>query len=178
VLPDGETVTREVVEQDNAVAIVASDDTGRVMLVRHYRQPIGGELWELPAGRCDEDGEPPEQTARRELEEETGLRAQSWSTLVDVHPSPGTSNEAARVFLAEDLTRGEAAGDEHGEEAWLTRRWVSLEDAVGWVGDGRITNALAVAGILAASHHRHLAVPAPRPPDATWPPPTAESDGE
>jgi ADP-ribose pyrophosphatase len=177
-LPDGETVTREVVEQDNSVAVVALDDEQRIMLVHHYRHPVGGLLWELPAGRCDRDDETPEQTARRELAEETGLQGQSWGTLVDLHTSPGTISETARVFLAEGLTSGDPADDAHGEEAWLIRRRVLLDDAVSWIGDGRITNALAVAGILAASHYCRLAVPAPRPPDSPWPQPSASDTVE
>jgi ADP-ribose pyrophosphatase len=172
VLPDGEPVTREVVERDNAVAVVALNEQDQIILVSHYRHPVGGMLWELPAGMCDRHDETPEQTARRELSEETGLRAQSWTTLMDLHPSPGMSSETARVFLAQDLSSGDPTGEAHGEEAWLITQWMALGDAVNWVGSGRITNALAVAGILATSHYHELGAPGLRPPDAPWPRPT------
>ncbi|MHA6796946.1 NUDIX domain-containing protein [Pseudonocardia bannensis] len=171
VLPDGSTITREIVERENSVAVVALDDRRQIVLVHHYRQPVGGLLWELPAGLCDEEGEPPEQTARRELAEETGVRAEAWSTLVDLHLSPGVSTEAARVYLAEDLTIGPRAGEAHGEEAFLTTRWLPLEEAETWVLDGRITNALAVGGILAAARYVRAGTHPPRPADAPWPQP-------
>lgn len=151
VLPDGSTVTREVLERPDSVAIVALDEQQRLVLVQHYRHPVGALLWELPAGLCDREGESREETARRELAEETGVRAEVWITLVDLHLSPGVSTEAGRVYLAERLAIGPREGEAEGEEAFLTTRWLSLEEAVRWVLERRITNSLAVGGILAAA---------------------------
>jgi 8-oxo-dGTP pyrophosphatase MutT (NUDIX family) len=78
---------------------------------RQYRHPARKYLWELPAGLCDEPGEDPLDTARRELAEETGLTAEIWSTLVDLRPSSGISTEVCRVYHAERLTQGTAAAN-------------------------------------------------------------------
>jgi 8-oxo-dGTP pyrophosphatase MutT (NUDIX family) len=156
-MPDGSTARREVVEHDDAVAVVLLDGDGNVLLIRQYRHPLGTYLWELPAGLSDVDGEPPLDTARRELAEEVGMVARTWHTLVDVHPSPGMAAYAARIYLARDPSQ--ASGDhvrEH-EEADLEQRWTPLDDAVGQVEAGEITNALAVAGLLAAARARDRA---------------------
>jgi ADP-ribose pyrophosphatase len=148
-MPGGGTARREVVEHFGAVAIVALDDAGDVVLVHQYRHPVGRRLWELPAGLLDMGDEPPHLTAARELEEEAGLAAEQWHVLVDVISAPGFSDESVRVFLATGLTdvgRPEA----HDEEADLTVRKMPLSDAVDMVFAGEIVNSLAVAGILAA----------------------------
>ena len=162
VMPDGNTAKREVVEHDNAVAIVALDSAGgaasesahdqdpRVILIEQYRHPLGRRLWELPAGLIDVDGEGAQQTASRELVEETGYAAANWSVLVDVAPSPGFSEEIVRIFLATDLTQvGRPHPGDH-EEADLRVVLVPLSTAVRAVLDGRIVNGMAVSGILAA----------------------------
>jgi len=148
-MPGGGTARREVVEHFGAVAIVALDDAGDVVLVHQYRHPVGRRLWELPAGLLDMGDEPPHVTAARELEEEAGLAAERWHVLVDVISAPGFSDESVRVFLATGLTdvgRPEA----HDEEADLTVRKMPLSVAVDMVFAGEIVNSLAVAGILAA----------------------------
>jgi ADP-ribose pyrophosphatase len=165
VMPGGGTARREVVEHYGAVAIVALDDAGEVVLVHQYRHPVGRRLWELPAGLLDMGDEPPHVTAARELEEEAGLAAEEWHVLVDVISAPGFSDESVRVFLATGLTdvgRPEA----HDEEADLTVRTMPLRDAVDMVFAGEIVNSLAVAGILAA---HAMGDPASlRPVDAPW----------
>jgi len=161
VMPDGNTAKREVVEHDNAVAIVALESAGaragadpdadpNVILIEQYRHPLGRRLWELPAGLMDVDGEGAQQTAARELVEETGYAAANWSVLVDVAPSPGFSEEIVRIFLATDLTQvGRPHPGDH-EEADLRVVLVPLSTAVRAVLDGRIVNGMAVSGILAA----------------------------
>src|SRR5205823_14189584 len=103
-MPDGRVAVREVVEHMGAVAVVALDDDGRVVLIRQYRHPTREFLVELPAGLLDVSGEPAVETARRELFEEAALRAATWHTLVDLRSSPGMTDEAVRVYLARDLT--------------------------------------------------------------------------
>jgi len=166
VLHDGSTATREVLERPDSVAVVALDEQQRLVVVHHYRHPVGALLWELPAGLCDREDESQEQTARRELAEETGMRAEIWTPLVTLHLSPGVSTEAGRVYLAERLTIGPHSGEAEGEEAFLTTRWLPLEEAVSWVLDQRITNSLAVGGILAA-HQLRSGAGLPPPVEAT-----------
>ncbi|GAB3363981.1 NUDIX domain-containing protein [Modestobacter lapidis] len=167
-MPGGGDSNREVVHHPGAVGVVALDDEGRVVLLRQYRHPIGEHLWELPAGLRDVDGEPPLETARRELAEEVQLSAERWSLLATPYSTPGFCDEMVLVYLAEGLT-DVALPDgftvEH-EELDMTIERVPLADAVQQVFDGRIRNALAVIGVLAAAQARATA-PQLRPVDAT-----------
>lgn len=152
-LPDGEQVVREVVEHPGAVAIVAIDAADRVLMIRQYRHPVRSMLWELPAGLRDVDGEPPLETARRELLEEAGYQAADWHVLADYLSSPGISTERVRVYLARNLTVVPACEREYvreHEEAYLTMDWLPLEDAAQAVLAGDLHNGVAIVGILAA----------------------------
>jgi len=165
-MPGGNVVSREVVENYGAVAIVAMDDDGRIPMVYQYRHPFGRRLWELPAGLLDVDGEAPHLTAARELREEVGLAAETWQVLVDVDSAPGFSDESVRVFLATGLNEIERP-EPHDEEADMTMTWCSLDDSVRRVFSGEIVNSLAVSGILAA-HAVTAGIAAPRPVDTPW----------
>jgi ADP-ribose pyrophosphatase len=100
---DGEEARREIVSHPGAVTILPYDGE-RIWLVRQPREPVGEQsLLELPAGKLDEEGEEPEQTARRELAEEIGKGARSWKHLVSFYNSPGLLAEENHLFLAEDL---------------------------------------------------------------------------
>jgi 8-oxo-dGDP phosphatase len=165
-MPGGNVVTREVVENFGAVAIVAMDDDGRIPLVYQYRHPFGRRLWELPAGLLDIDGEAPHLTAARELREEAGLRAETWQVLTDLDSAPGFSDESVRVFLATGLTEIERP-QAHDEEADMTLEWYPIVEAVQRVFSGEIANSIAVSGILAANAVSE-GIAEPRPVDAPW----------
>ncbi|NLG56331.1 MAG: NUDIX hydrolase [Rhodococcus sp.] len=169
VMPDGRTAEREVVEHDGAVAIVAVDEDDRIVLVYQYRHPVGRRLWEIPAGLLDIPGEDPLAAAQRELVEEAGLTAASWSVLIDVAVSPGFTDESIRVYLAEGLTEVERPTPEH-EEADLQVERFPVADAVEMVLAGEIVNATAVASISALAAARSLGRgPGDlRPTDAAW----------
>ncbi|WP_137147131.1 NUDIX hydrolase [Mycolicibacterium sp. CR10] len=164
-MPGGGSARREIIEHFGAVAVVAIDDDGNIVLVHQYRHAFGRRLWELPAGLLDEGGEAPHLTAARELAEEAGLAAENWHTLVDLDSSPGFSDESVRVFLATGL-RDVERPVAHDEEADLTVRRLTLDDAVGRVYSGEIVNSISVAGILAA--HAMPDVGSLRPVDAPW----------
>ena len=166
-MPGGGDSVREVVVHPGAVAVVALDDDDRLLLVRQYRHPVGAHLWELPAGLRDADGEPPLETAKRELAEEALLSAARWSLLTTIYSSPGFCDEQVLIYLAEGLSEAALPDGfvvEH-EEADMTLDRVPLADAVQRVFDGDIRNSSAVAGLLAAAQVR-AAAPRLRPVDA------------
>jgi ADP-ribose pyrophosphatase len=166
-MPGGQVVEREVIEHHGAVAVVALDDSDRVVLIRQYRHPLRRRLLELPAGLLDLPGEDPLEAARRELAEETGLAARHWSVLVDVALSPGFCDEVLRVYLAEGLAET-TRPDPENEEADLEVVRMTVDDAVGAVFAGEVDNATAVAGLLALSASRARGTRL-RPADAPWP---------
>lgn len=167
-MPGDTTAWRDVVEHPGAVAVVALDDEDRVVVVRQYRHPVGRALDELPAGLLDVAGEPPLETAKRELAEEAGLAADDWQVLVDLLTSPGMSDEAARIFLARGLREVEREIQEH-EEAEMTSSRVPLGDLVAGIFRGRYENSLLIAGVLAAEHVLRSEPPWLRAADVTWP---------
>jgi len=135
---------REVVEHPGAVAILALNERGEVLLVRQHRYGAGRALWEIPAGTL-EPGESPLRCAQRELWEETGLRARRWRKLGTFYTSPGILNELMHLFLAEGL-EGDLEPQLKGEIAELCfrdPREVLEEAAQGEPGDGKTLAALA-----------------------------------
>ncbi len=169
-MPDGTVARREIINHPGAVAIVALDEDSRVVLVNQYRHAVGARMDELPAGLLDVKGEDALTTAKRELAEETGLAAQTWDLLLDLNSSPGISDEAVRVFLARDLEPAAGTGFEpEHEEAWMTVTREPLAEAVRRALTGTITNAVAVAGLLAAVHGRATDWRNLRPTDDPWP---------
>jgi ADP-ribose pyrophosphatase len=166
-MPDGKVAVREVVEHFGAVAIAAIDEQDRVVLIHQYRHPLGRRLWELPAGLLDAPGEPPADTAARELAEEVGLAASDWSVLVDVAASPGFTDEVVRVFLARGLVSADRERPIGDEEADLVVHRVPLAEALRMVLAGDVVNASSVAGILAA-HAVLSGAGVTRPVDALW----------
>lgn len=152
-MPDHEVADRQVVEHPGAVVIVALDEAGRVLMIRQYRHPVAGRLWELPAGLRDVSGEPPRVTAERELVEETGYRARDWRILIDFYSSPGISTEWIRVFLARDLVEVPAVQRDfvpQHEETQLQVGWVPLDEALAAFIAGDLHNGSAAVGILSA----------------------------
>ena len=170
-MPDGSVAAREIVAHPGAVGVVALDDADRVIMVRQYRPAVGEWFDELPAGLLDVHSEPALKAAQRELYEEAAVRAADWQVLLDLHTSPGMTNEAIRIYLARELTEV-AEGERHaaqGEELELTVHRVQLDEAVATALTGTLTNAAAVAGVLAAAEARSSDWKGLRPADAPWP---------
>lgn len=170
-LGQGGVVRREYLRHTGAVAVMALDDDGRILVIRQYRHPVGMELWELPAGLLDVSGEDPLDAARRELGEEADLRAARWDVLIDWFNSPGGTSEALRLYLARDVSpvpeaeRHVREAEEHG----MPVRWVTLDDARNDVLAGRLHNPSLVVGVLAACAARDTGWATLRPADAPWP---------
>lgn len=142
--PHGMEVTREIVTHPGSVVVLPVFADGRILLIRQYRYVAGQFLWELVAGRRDE-GENFVQGALRELEEETGYRADKLTQLMDVFPSPGFLAENMVIFLAEGLTKGKARPE---DDEKIVPRIVTLREAEDWISTGKIRDAKTIAGIL------------------------------
>ena len=129
---------RSVVRHRGSAVMMAIDAKKRILLVQQYRLPAGKMLWELPAGKVDE-GEKVLQTAKRELIEETGYRAKTWKKLVSFYPTPGYVAEYMTIFVATDLTEGEAQpmDDERIEKRWFTRKEMDELIRGGKIEDGK-----------------------------------------
>ena len=139
---DGHRTSREIVEHPGAVAMLAW--TGeRLAVVRQWRHATGQALLEIPAGTLEPD-ETPEATARRELAEEVGLAASSWVEGPRFYTAPGFCTELMHLYLATDLT--DAAGESDADEQ-LEPDWLTLDDALAAIDDGRIMDAKTIAGI-------------------------------
>jgi ADP-ribose pyrophosphatase len=119
----GFKIKRSVVRHVGSAVMMAVDEKKRILLVRQYRLPAEQYLWELPAGRLD-PGETPLEAAKRELKEETGCSARKWTKLASFWVSPGYVQERMTIYLAQDLTQGEATpmDDERIETKWFTRK--------------------------------------------------------
>ena len=143
-LPGGAAAWREYVEHPGAVMMMAFVDEETVLLERQYRYPMHRHFIELPAGKM-EKGEQPLATAKRELVEECGYEASDWWLVTTLHPSIGYSNEVIEIYGARNLTHVGARLDP-GEhlEVFPAR----IEDALGWVREGLITDTKTIIGLL------------------------------
>jgi ADP-ribose pyrophosphatase len=134
----GFKIKRSVVRHMGSAVMMAVDEKKRILLVRQYRLPADRYLWELPAGRLD-PGETPLIAAKRELIEETGCRAKKWTKLAHFWASPGYIEERMTIYLAENLTQGEATpmDDERIETCWFTAKQVGDMIRTGEIQDAK-----------------------------------------
>lgn len=143
-LPSGRKSQREIVEFGNCVAIVAIDPDGKALLVRQHRAAVARTLLEIPAGMID-SGETPEQSAHRELQEETGYSAKRMEPLGGLYASPGYSTEYLYFFLATELE--ESTGIPDADEISKVVR-VPLKDVPRLIDSGEICDGKSAAGLL------------------------------
>ena len=143
-LPNGKTALREIVDHPGGVGILALDDRGRAALVQQYRYAFGRAMWEIPAGKR-EPGEEPFVTAQRELEEEVGARAEKWTALGDMIPSPGCYGETLWLYLAQGLTLGRTHPD---EDEFLQVKWMPFSELVEKCLSGELRDAKTVCAAL------------------------------
>ncbi len=133
----------KIVQHSGAVAIVAIDNA-KMAFVWQTRPAVKSKMLEIPAGTM-EPGEEPLECAVRELEEETGCKAETWTKLGACHMAPGYSTEVIHMFLAEDLTHGEQNLDDTED---IQVRWISIADLDKMVNSGEITDAKTLAAFL------------------------------
>lgn len=144
--PSGAIVEREVMHHPGAVGAVVVDE-GDVVLVRQYRAALGKELLEIPAGKRDVSGEPPELTMGRELAEEVGLVPGKLELLCSLYTSPGCSDEEVLVYLATDCKRTEREPHGPEEEAMQTVR-VPVSELRALLATGEVRDAKTLVGLL------------------------------
>lgn len=147
--PDGQPGTYSIVRiRRLAVGVLPIDHEGYVHLVGQWRFPLGRYSWEMPEGGA-EPGEDALDCARREMAEETGLSAATYQKILEMDLSNSLTDERAVLFLATDLTPGEASPE--GTEV-LKRHRAPFSDVLARVSDGRIRDAMTVAAVLRAHH--------------------------
>lgn len=130
--------------KNRAIAIIPLDADANVWLVGQERYTLNAWSWELPMGGALL-AENPVDAAKRELKEETGLRAKTWTEVMRLHPSNSITDELGIVYLAEDLTEG-ASDPEETEDLEVLK--LPLDAAIAMVNAGEITDAMSVAGLL------------------------------
>ncbi len=162
---DGQRVRRDVAAHPGAVAIVAVDPEGCLLLVRQYRHPAGRALLEIPAGTLDRDPgtgatEDPDAAARRELEEETGFRAASWERLADFWTAPGFATERMFLYLATDLVPAGPDRLDPDEDETLELIRLPWREAVAAAERGEIGDAKSIIGIFWLARRMEAPTPA------------------
>lgn len=140
--PAGFKIHRFIVRHPGSAVMMPVDGKDRVLLIRQFRLPARGALWELPAGRLD-PGESPLRAAKRELGEETGLKAKKWVKLASFWVSPGYVDEKMNLFLALDLTQGE---QKPMEDERIEMRWFSPKEMGDLIRMGKLPDAKTIAG--------------------------------
>jgi ADP-ribose pyrophosphatase len=139
---DGFEIKRAIVRHAGSAVMMAVDDQRRILLVRQYRLPAKAKLWELPAGKLDA-GEKALQAAKRELIEETGYRAKRWKKLVSFYPSPGFISEKMTIFLATELTAGQA---QPMDDERIECRWFPAKQVEGMIRTNKIQDGKTMIG--------------------------------
>ncbi len=147
--PDGSTFERDVVHHPGAVAVVPLIDDD-IVLVRQYRSALDDFLLEIPAGLRDISGEPPIETAQRELIEEIGMRANTLTPLAAVHNSAGFSDEQIHLFIGTDLVDVGRQMTTSPEEVEMEIVRLPLAEAGRMITSGELTDAKTIIGVLAA----------------------------
>ena len=141
-LPNGNIAKREAVRHSGGAAVLLVLD-GNVLLERQFRFPYGKIIWEIPAGKLNV-GEDPEAAARRELEEETGYRAEELKKLTQIYPSPGYTDEIIYIFYTESA---KTLSQHLDEDEFINFSFVSLKECTKMIERGEICDAKTIAAI-------------------------------
>ena len=144
-LPNGSEATREIIEHNGGVCVAALTDNNEVLMVKQFRYPYSEVIMEIPAGKRDSKDEDPLECGIRELEEETGAKAENFIFLGELYPTPGYCGEVIWMYAATGLTFGEQHTD---EDEFLTVEKLPLEKAVDMILSGEIRDSKTQAAIL------------------------------
>lgn len=142
--PPGKDAFREVVEHPGAVAILALDGEGKVVLLQQYRHPIGRVIWEIPAGKL-EPGEDPLRCGQRELAEEACLAGENWELLTAIYTTPGFCDEKIYLYRVTGLSEDRSCSTEEDEAVVVCR--VPLEQAREMIRRGEIVDAKTIVAL-------------------------------
>ena len=151
-LSNSKEAFREVVLHNGGVCILAIDENEEIYMVNQFRYPYNKEILELPAGKIDK-GESPENTGKRELFEEVGLKADTFISLGQMYPSPGYTNEIIYIYLAKDLYKTNQRLD---EDEFLSVVKMPFKKAYENVLNGEIKDAKTITAILRGGAHLGL----------------------
>ena len=149
-LPGGRETTREIVEHDDCVAVVALDADGRILLVKQFRKAVGKGLLEIPAGGIN-PGESPEEAVRREMREEPGYLPRSIERMGGFYSAPGYATEYLYLYLATDLLPSQLFAEDTGGISLIR---VAPEEIPGLINSGSICDAKSIAGLLSYLEYR------------------------
>lgn len=148
ILPNGAEACREVVRHSGACCVVAIDDEKNIFLVRQFRYAFNKAILELPAGKLDVVGESPLDAAKRELFEETGVKASNWVDLGTIYPSPGYCDEVVYLYVATDLIQD--SNLHLDEEEFLQVEKYSLDEIFEKILYGTIRDSKTICALLKA----------------------------
>lgn len=149
-LPNGDTSVREWIDHPGAAAIVPIFEDGRTLLVRQFRFPPRRTFLEVPAGKLDTPNEDPAAVAERELEEETGWKAERFERIGAAYPCIGYSNERIHVFAAYELHRGE---QDLADGEFVEVVSMDLDEAVAKARQGELKDMKTVTALVYAAAH-------------------------
>jgi len=145
-LPNGATASREIVEHNGGICVVPLTENNEILMVEQFRYPYSEVVLEIPAGKRDGNEEPLD-GGKRELKEETGATAESYTFLGELYPTPGYCGEIIYMYLARGLSYGETDPD---EDEFLNVKKIPLEKAVDMIMKGEIKDAKTQTAVLKA----------------------------
>ncbi len=146
-LPDGGTAQRELVFHPGGVGVLAITDENKIVLVKQFRKPMEKVIVEIPAGKIDPgEGSQPQETGARELEEETGYRAESLEHVASMYLSPGFANELLHVYHAKNIRKVENPLAQDEDEVLELYEW-TLAEAKAAIKDQTICDAKTIFAI-------------------------------
>lgn len=143
-LPNGKKAFREVVNHPGGVAIVAFKDENTLLMIEQFRSPIEKVLLEIPAGKLEEN-ENIELCGRRELEEETGYKAKTFTYLGKIVPSPGYTDEYIYLYKAENLFNGNIGGD---DDEFINLLEIDINEVKKMIKEGKIIDAKTICALM------------------------------